>query len=107
MIMGNIDQESECQECGETNILDSTLNICFDCWCLLDLKEHESQQENAASEEEQLRKNLALLNILYGWGDKPPDIWSPHPKYHRKYLTCLPLEQNNVRNQNIESDTNQ
>ena len=53
MIMGNIDQESECQECGETNILDSMLNICFDCWCLLDLKEHEQQQENAANTEEE------------------------------------------------------
>jgi hypothetical protein len=53
MVMGNIEQESECQECGETNILDSTLNICFDCWCLLDLKEHEQQQENAENHEEE------------------------------------------------------
>lgn len=53
MIMGNIDQESECQECGEMNILDSTLNICFECWCILDLKEQENQQQqNAAKEEE-------------------------------------------------------
>lgn len=52
MVLGNVDQERECHECGETEILDSTLNICFECWCLLDLKEHETQQEDAASEEE-------------------------------------------------------
>jgi hypothetical protein len=52
MVMGNIDQESECQECGEMNILDSTLNICFDCWCILDLKEQESQQQSLTEEEE-------------------------------------------------------
>jgi len=33
-----------CQECGEENILDSTLKICFDCWCVLDLKAQESEQ---------------------------------------------------------------
>lgn len=52
MIMGNIDQESECQECGELNILDSTLRICFDCWCVMDLKAHEQQQLAAKVEEE-------------------------------------------------------
>jgi hypothetical protein len=51
MIMGNIDQESECQECGELNILDSTLRICFDCWCVMDLKEHEQQQLQPKEEE--------------------------------------------------------
>ena len=53
MIMGNIDQESECQECGELNILDSTLNICFDCWCILDLKEQENQQQQDDAKEEE------------------------------------------------------
>ena len=38
----------QCEECGEENILDSTLKICFDCWCVLDLKAQESEQ----SEEE-------------------------------------------------------
>ena len=57
MVDGNIDQESECQECGETNILDSTLNICFDCWCLLDLKEHEQHQEDAAMREDEFEQN--------------------------------------------------
>jgi len=52
LVLGNMDPERECQECGETDILDSTLNICFECWCLLDLKEHETQQKNAATEEE-------------------------------------------------------
>ena len=51
--MGNIDQESVCQECGETNILDSTLNICFDCWCLIDLMEHEQQLSAAENLEEE------------------------------------------------------
>lgn len=36
------DNMAECQECGECNILDSTLKICFDCWVILDLKEHET-----------------------------------------------------------------
>lgn len=39
------DNLGTCQECGEENILDSTLEICFDCWCVLDLKEHEQQNE--------------------------------------------------------------
>ncbi len=53
MIMGNIDQESECQECGELNILDSTLRICFDCWCIMDLQEQEKQQQLLAAKEEE------------------------------------------------------
>tara|TARA_B100000459_G_scaffold139347_1_gene97553 strand:- start:648 stop:803 length:156 start_codon:yes stop_codon:yes gene_type:complete len=51
MVMGNIDQEGVCHECGETNILDSSLNICFDCWCVLDLKEQEKQQQSLTEEE--------------------------------------------------------
>lgn len=47
------DVESEnigkCQECNEENILDSTLRICFDCWCILDAK----QQELEVREEEE------------------------------------------------------
>lgn len=34
-----------CDECGDSNILDSTLKICFDCWCLLDMKEQEKLEE--------------------------------------------------------------
>lgn len=41
MVIVNSEGEGQCQECGETNILDSTLNICFDCWCLLDIQEAE------------------------------------------------------------------
>lgn len=33
-----------CDECGEDNILDSTLKICFDCWCVLDLKASEQEK---------------------------------------------------------------
>lgn len=47
---GNIDQEAKCQECGVIDILDSTLRICFECWCLLDLREQEMAQ--ASIEEE-------------------------------------------------------
>lgn len=43
------DNLGKCQECNEENILDSSLKICFDCWCLLDLK----NQENEQSEEEE------------------------------------------------------
>lgn len=39
------DNLGECQECGESNILDSTLRVCFDCWCILDLKNHENNEE--------------------------------------------------------------
>ena len=53
MVLGNLDQESECHECGEVNILDSTLNICFDCWCLLDLKEQENQEQALAAQNEE------------------------------------------------------
>ena len=52
MVMGNIDAERVCHECGETNILDSTLNICFDCWCILDLKAQENEQQQLLTEEE-------------------------------------------------------
>ena len=45
-----IDNIAECQECGESNILDSTLKICFDCWCVLDSKEHEANRENLEEE---------------------------------------------------------
>lgn len=48
---GNIEQEAECQECGEINILDSTMKICFDCWCLLDLREQEMASAQANEEE--------------------------------------------------------
>lgn len=53
MVMGNVDQESECQECGEMNILDSTLNICFDCWCLLDIQECERRANELLLEAEE------------------------------------------------------
>lgn len=42
------DNLGSCQECGEESILDSTVKVCFDCWCVLDLKNH----ENMANEEE-------------------------------------------------------
>lgn len=45
-----IENVGTCQECGEDNILDSTLRICFDCWCVMDQKEHEANQ--AKQEEE-------------------------------------------------------
>lgn len=53
MIEINSEGEGQCQECGETNILDSTLKICFDCWCILDLKEQENQQQLMAAIEEE------------------------------------------------------
>lgn len=40
-----LDNLGTCQECKEDNILDSTLQICFDCWCLLDLKNQEQLEE--------------------------------------------------------------
>lgn len=53
MVIVNSEGEGQCQECGETNILDSTLNICFDCWCILDLKEQENQQQTMSEKEEE------------------------------------------------------
>ncbi len=40
-----IENVGTCEECGEDNILDSSLKICFDCWCILDLKNQEQQRE--------------------------------------------------------------
>jgi len=36
--MGNIDTERKCNECGIVTILDSNLNICFDCWSTLEVR---------------------------------------------------------------------
>jgi hypothetical protein len=33
-----------CKECGVEDTLDPGMRICFECWCLLDLKEHEQQK---------------------------------------------------------------
>jgi hypothetical protein len=40
-----IENVGTCDECGEENILDSSLKICFDCWCVLDLKNQEQLRE--------------------------------------------------------------
>jgi hypothetical protein len=40
-----IENIGRCDECGEENILDSSLKICFDCWCILDLKNQEQEEE--------------------------------------------------------------
>lgn len=34
-----------CLECGETDTLDPSMRICFECWCVLDIKEQEKQEE--------------------------------------------------------------
>jgi hypothetical protein len=52
MIQPGIEPEAKCKECGEIDILDSTLKICFECWCVLDIKEHEIAQASIANEEE-------------------------------------------------------
>ena len=45
--LDSVEEENygSCHECGEDNILDSTLKICFDCWCVLDLKASEQEKE--------------------------------------------------------------
>lgn len=40
-----LDNLGKCEECGEENILDGDARICFDCWCVLDLKAQESEKE--------------------------------------------------------------
>ena len=40
-----IENVGKCDECGEENILDASLKICFDCWCVLDLKNQEQEEE--------------------------------------------------------------
>ena len=40
-----LDNLGICKECGQDNILDGTIGICFDCWCILDLKVQESEQD--------------------------------------------------------------
>ena len=42
--MGNIDQERKCHECGIVTILDSTKNICFDCWSTLEVRIAEEEE---------------------------------------------------------------
>lgn len=38
-----------CKECGDEDTLDPSMKICFECWCLMDIKEHE---QNKVKEEE-------------------------------------------------------
>ena len=40
-----IENMGTCEQCGEDNILDSSMKICFDCWCVLDIQEQEKQEE--------------------------------------------------------------
>lgn len=35
-----------CTECKQEEVLDSNRDICWDCWCLLDVVAHENQDEN-------------------------------------------------------------
>jgi len=42
--MGNIDEERKCHECGIVTILDSTMNICFDCWSTLEVRIKEEEE---------------------------------------------------------------
>ena len=32
-----------CTECKQEEVLDSNRDICWDCWCILDLVAHESE----------------------------------------------------------------
>jgi len=41
--MGNIDEERQCNECAKVTILDSNLNICFDCWSTLEVRIKEEE----------------------------------------------------------------
>ena len=46
-----------CTECKQEEVLDSNLDICWDCWCLIDLKQHEIEladlsADNFGTEEE-------------------------------------------------------
>jgi hypothetical protein len=52
--------EGKCKECKQVDILDSTLEICFDCWCVLDLKEQEksSAEENDDGHVDELEETI-------------------------------------------------
>ena len=39
-----LDNLGSCKECGQDNILDGSIRICFDCWCVLDLKAQEAKE---------------------------------------------------------------
>ena len=46
-----------CTECKQEEVLDSNRDICWDCWCLIDLAKHESESadlfaDNDGTEEE-------------------------------------------------------
>ena len=36
-----------CTECKQEEILDSNRDICWDCWCAIDLVAHESEQASS------------------------------------------------------------
>ena len=36
-----------CTECKQEEILDSNRDICWDCWCTIDLIAHESESASA------------------------------------------------------------
>lgn len=42
-IMGNIDKEEPCPECGEVMILDGEAQICYECWSNLMVVEAEEE----------------------------------------------------------------
>ena len=38
-----------CTECKQEEILDSNRDICWDCWCLIDLVNHESESADLSA----------------------------------------------------------
>ena len=36
-----------CTECKQEEVLDSNRDICWDCWCIIDMVAYESSNENS------------------------------------------------------------
>lgn len=40
-----IEITKSCERCGLVDIVDPGIGICFSCWCIIDLEQHENNKE--------------------------------------------------------------
>jgi len=41
-----------CTECKQEEVLDSNRDICWDCWCIIDMVAHENSGDNQGEQPE-------------------------------------------------------
>lgn len=34
-----------CERCDKVDLVDPGIKICFECWCIIDLEQHENNKE--------------------------------------------------------------